>query len=103
MRMLYCWRCRREIPMLTEEEYQFVMSFLSAESGLPFSERQHYALEAYRRITGESETGFPALYHHRLALYGPPCRFCHKPLRTPRAGLCGSCMRPAPVPAHRVN
>jgi hypothetical protein len=89
--------------MLTEEEYQFVMSFLSAESGVPFGERQQLALDAYWQITGERETRFPVLYHHRLALYGPPCRFCHKPLRTPRASLCGCCMRPASVPARRVN
>ena len=103
MRTLYCWRCRREAPMLSEEEYQFVMSFVSAESGLPFGERQENALEAYRQITGEGETRFAVLYHHRLALYGPPCHFCHKPLRTPRANLCGCCMKPIAVPAHRVN
>ncbi len=73
--------------MLSEEEYQFVMSFLSAESGVPFSERQELALEAYGHITGERETKFPVLYHHRLALYGPPCGFCRKPLRT-SARLC---------------
>src|ERR1035437_2371894 len=61
MRLLYCWRCRREAPMLTEEEYQFVMSFLSAESGVPFGERQQLALEAYCQITGERETRFPIL------------------------------------------
>jgi|SRR5450756_2243775 hypothetical protein len=103
MRTLYCWRCRRETPMLSEEEYQFVMSFVSAESGLPFGERQENALEAYRQITGDGETGFAVLYHHRLALYGPPCHFCHKPLRTPRASLCGCCMKPIAVSAHRVN
>jgi hypothetical protein len=89
--------------MLSEEEYQFVMSFLSAESGMPFSERQEQAMEAYRQITGESEAKFTVLYHHRLALYGPLCSFCHKPLRTPRANLCGACMRQIPVSAHRVN
>lgn len=89
--------------MLSEEEYQFVMSFLSAESGVPFGERQKHALEAYRQITGEFETAFPVLYHHRLALYGPPCRVCRKPLRTPQAKLCGSCMQRQPVPADRVN
>jgi hypothetical protein len=103
MRVLYCWRCRRELPMLSEEEYQFVMSFLSADSGVPFGGRQENALEAYGQITGERETKFTVLYHHRLALYGPPCHFCHKPLRTPRAELCGSCMRHIPVSACRVN
>jgi hypothetical protein len=103
MRVLYCWRCRREIPMLSEEEYQFVMSFLAAESGVPFGERQENALDAYRQITGDCETAFPGVYHHRLALYGPPCHFCRKPLRTPQAKLCGGCMRHTPVAARRVN
>jgi hypothetical protein len=103
MHVLYCWRCRREIPMMSEEEYQFVMSFLAAETGVPFSERQKNALIAYRQITGDCETQFRSLSHHRLALYGPPCYFCRKPLRTPQAKLCGSCMRHTPVPARHVN
>ena len=89
--------------MLSEEEYHFVMSFLAAESGVPFSDRQTQALEAYRQITGEHESKFTVLYHHRLALYGPPCSFCHKPLRTPRASLCGTCMKRIPVSAHHLN
>lgn len=103
MRLLYCWRCRREVPMLSEDEYQFVMSFLAAESGIPFGERQQQALDAYRQITGENETKFTVLCHHRLALYGSPCRYCHKPLRTPRATLCGCCMKHIPTAVGRVN
>ena len=89
--------------MLSEEEYQFVMSFLSAESGVPFGERQKNALDAYRQITGHYEMQFPVLYHHRLALYGPPCQYCRKPLRTRQAKLCGCCMRPRLAPVGRVN
>jgi len=89
--------------MLSEEEYQFVMSFLSADSGTPFNERQEHAVEAYRQITGEGETRFASLYHHRISLYGPPCCYCHKPLRTPRANLCGFCMRHIAIAASRVN
>jgi hypothetical protein len=43
---------------MSEEEYQFVMSFLAAETGVPFSERQKNALVAYRQITGDCETEF---------------------------------------------
>lgn len=49
------------------------------------------ALEMYRLLTGFEETHFAAIYHHRIALYGPDCPECEKPLRTPRAGYCLVC------------
>ena len=49
------------------------------------------ALERYFQITEYRETNVNALWHHRLANFGPPCRVCGKPLRTPRAKLCAEC------------
>jgi len=62
--------------------------------GTPLERIFRPALEAYERITGFRDTNANALYHHRVALYGPPCRECGKPLRTPQARLCGACMAP---------
>jgi len=49
------------------------------------------ALVAYERITGFKETNPNALFHHRLSIYGPPCRAGGKPLRTPQARFCAMC------------
>lgn len=57
------------------------------------------ALERYQAITGLKETNKAAIWHHRLDIYGPPCRVCRKPLRTPRASWCAACG----ARAHRVT
>jgi hypothetical protein len=82
------------MPMLDEEEFQRVTSLLRNRSGDGFKEMFSALLEEYERVTGYRETNGNAVFHHRLAMYGPPCAKCGKPLRTRRAKLCGSCMAP---------
>ena len=92
MRLLWCWRCRAEMPMLDEEEYGQVMTLWRQDGAM--KERLALMLAEYVRITHYAGTNPNAVWHHRLSLYGPPCRSCGKPLRTPQAKLCGSCMQP---------
>ena len=106
MRLLYCWRCRCEIPMLDELEYaSFIDEVFLQPSRLSndCAPEQAYhirqqarssALDLYFRLTGVRETNVNAIYHHRLSLYGPPCAWCGKPLRTPKAKFCAACGTP---------
>jgi hypothetical protein len=100
MKMLWCWRCKTEMPMLDEVEFHRVLSFWAKGAGETDRERKFGAmLREYERITGLPETGPNAIYHHRLSIYGPPCSKCGKPLRTPRAKLFGTCTHPVEKPA----
>jgi hypothetical protein len=103
---IYCWRCRIEVPMLDESEWEQIFPDLQRgfqevreyrqAHGSSFEEaKQHVygqgALKRYFEMTGFHETNVTALWHHRLSRYGPPCHTCGKPLRTPRAKLCAAC------------
>jgi hypothetical protein len=78
--------------MLTEQEFEQVTSLRLKGVGL--SDSFGNVVAEYERRTGLRETNPNAIYHHRLSLYGTPCQFCGKPLRTPQAKLRGSFMKP---------
>ena len=85
--------------MLDDEEFQRVSALRNSGTQGDTTERAFGpVLREYERITGFRETNPNAVYHHKLSMYGPPCKRCGKPLRTPQAKLCGSCMTPRSTP-----
>jgi len=110
MKVLWCWRCKMDLPMLDEDEYEEVRELYSQcmkatkefreKHGLPLSkidmkERFKPVCDAYERLTGRKETVANAVMHHRIALYGPPCTKCGRVLRTSKSNKCFECGQPA--------
>ena len=103
---MFCWRCQTDVPMLDEDEYKVIrglyvqcadrMKEYRQKHGLPLnslSREEHFRplLEKYLEMTGFEETEPNAVMHHRISLYGPPCKKCGKALRTPQAAFCAAC------------
>src|SRR6267154_23775 len=91
--LLYCWRCQMEIPMLDDKEVMYVLEpmRLNEQRTRDIESAKIFVLQRYCEITCFEETNANAIWHHQLSKYGPPCRNCGKPLRTPRAKLCAAC------------
>jgi hypothetical protein len=113
MQSMWCWRCKQEVPMLDEDEFAEVASLygqgISATKefrrkwGIPLEnasthERFEPVRVHYEQITGMKESNENAIMHHRISLYGPACKRCRKPLRSPKAKFCGACMQPVDEP-----
>jgi hypothetical protein len=95
MKPLWCWRCKAVMPMLDDQEFHRVASLLYKGTGESQRDKMFSAsVDEYERITGLRAANPNMIFHHKLSMYGPPCWKCKKPLRTPRAKLCGSCMAP---------
>ncbi|RYX84793.1 hypothetical protein EON83_08445 [bacterium] len=106
MKMMFCWRCQMDMAMLDEEEYAVIRELYfqgitaTKESRqqrklplekLSIEEYFQPLLRRYHELTGREETVPNAVMHHRISLYGPPCKQCGKPLRTPQALFCAAC------------
>ena len=118
MNVLWCWRCREDVPMLDDDEWALIMrahqhwddperslAVINAERatrGLaslkpepmerhPTQHRYQYLLAGYQLFTGVEESNPNVVWHHVRSLYGPTCDTCGKPLRTPKARVCAAC------------
>lgn len=87
MKILWCYRCKMDMPMLDEAEWRLVESKMFPVT----RSRLQDGLAEYNRITGLNETNVNAVFHHQISLYGPPCPRCGKVLRTPVAYKCFEC------------
>src|SRR5262245_26812465 len=102
---LYSFKFRRELPLLSEEEFQPIAKLLRnrvedikqyrTEHGAALDEARRHssndALDYYEKLTGIRLSHPDELYWVRLSRYGRGCPKCGKPFRTPRAKLCAEC------------
>jgi hypothetical protein len=95
VKRLWCWRCKIVVPMLEDDEFKRLTALRGSGEYDLRSREFGPVLAEYERLTGFHETNVNAIYHHVTSLYGPLCRRCGKPLRSPKAKLCGGCMEPA--------
>jgi hypothetical protein len=104
MQILWCWRCKMDVPMLDEREYKVVVTDQMQNAVRELAhcgsdkEVQQRTLELmaaeYERLTGFQIADPWHIFRHTPVGLGAPCSFCGKPLRTARARLCGNCMKP---------
>lgn len=87
MKTQWCWRCKRNVPMLDEQEFALLLSKMPSPNPEKFGD----VLAEFERLTGYPETNVNAVWHHRIANHGPPCPRCGKVLRTPVAYKCFEC------------
>ena len=102
---LYSFKLKRELPLLSDEEYHLIGQALASRiKGINEYRLQHDvslaeakrhacddALDYYERLTGVRLSDADELYWVRLSRYGRICPQCGKPFRTPRAKLCAEC------------
>ena len=91
-KVTWCWRCEMDLPMLSDAEFEDLRSEARRVAGAGGGRAYLEAMcDLYTKMTGLRETNAAAIHHHVLSQYGPPCRACSRPLRTPRARMCASC------------
>ena len=105
MKEYFCWRCKRIVPMLEEDEWSLISPHLQMdvenikkyriEKNASLDEAvknvPSLAVAKYEELTGSSEVERGAIWHHRLKDYGDECYKCGHLLRTPRASYCANC------------
>ncbi len=106
-RTFYSYRLGREVPLLSDEEYEpigahlenysdAIMEYLRIQ-GCSITEARNRnpcrqkALADYEELTGVKLEHPEQIYALALSHYGRPCPNCAKPFRTPQARMCAEC------------
>lgn len=107
-KLLYCWRCKMEVPMLDEQEWQQIgapegnliqaMKDYQSRYGVTLAvakgEAPKEILARYKNLTGFEETNVNTLYHHRIDLWSAMPRMWQATANIGREALrrmwCGS-------------
>jgi hypothetical protein len=101
----YSYMLKREVPLLTDEEFRPVGQLLTnriqriqayrLQFGGSIAEAGQFscddALDLYETLTRVRLEHPDQLYAVQLSRYGRPCPQCAKPFRTPRAKMCAEC------------
>ena len=94
MKILWCWRCKSEVPMFDDKEFQIAQRLyqqgLQAHTG-GMKERFKPLLDWHFEYTGRDIQVPNAIMHHEISYYGPQCEVCGKPYRTNKASFCAAC------------
>ena len=95
----YCWRCKKRLPFISEEDYQRINHYLGIPLQIPKTRRvieahSELALVIFEEMTGYRLNDWGDINHHRLSLYGPECSKCGHMLRAPQASFCANCSTP---------
>ena len=120
MKILWCWRCQTEYPMLEDHEWAILMDahrvYGSDGREAAFTRLQEHAsrlglrpplepidnhaamtrrlwhlVAGFELFTEILESSPNPIWHHYVSHYGPPCASCGKPLRTSKANFCAAC------------
>ncbi|HEY2583729.1 MAG TPA: hypothetical protein VGI43_18105 [Mucilaginibacter sp.] len=91
MRVLWCWKCKMNVPMLDDEEFGKAKELYDLGLKSTSPDRFTALLDYYNELTGFGETEAEEIMHHQISQYGPICENCGKPYRTQTSTFCTAC------------
>ena len=72
MKILWCWRCKMEVPMLNDKEFAIAPKLYGDAFGFKkgtLDERFQPLIEYYYSITGSKDFTPNAIMHHQISQY----------------------------------